>query len=855
MPPVPSNTYSAPSEIFTASMGAPDPGYQPITRKYEFTLGTSAGSPDGFERLMYTVNNQFPGPTIEANQGDTIEVTVHNNLDHPQAIHWHGIRQRGTNHMDGVPGISQCPIAPGATFLYRFTLESEMGTYWYHSHYGNTMADGLVGAFIVHAKNDPWVKTRDYDDERVMFLSDWNDYLSEFIVHRMHNYTEGYKGQGIPTQPDAILINGVGQRDCALAQPDAICLTTKPYELKGKIGSRIRLRLINPGAHGMVRFSIDQHVLQVIEVDDTPIEPLYLKELALDPGQRASVVIHLNRGSQFSSFWIRGGLAAKCVFGGHFITGFAILRYTDFKGDPWSIGSPVTAPWPGLGNGDTLCQDIDELWDVKPKIVEKPPQTAFSVQQMGTSFGQFVDRESHEPFIGFGMNSVNFVNMINDPALAHVEDGIPINGSNVATLVYEYDGVGGADVIINQLDVGLTHPFHIHGRPFHILARGSGEMTPDKVKDIQVNLVNPLYRDTLTIGSRAWALVRIPTDNPGVWPIHCHIGWHLSSGKLGLIVIRPDVVRSFQKPQEWQALCTGDKSEIGPGRRDMMSPPKGYFPPQARAADADMIEYYANAKRQDVVATPASASPTPASFSMNRSVFTLIQGGQTIIGSASIPDPTPTPEPDPAALAAYATITGGSAVTNPTLVPPATVAVTAGAGEGGGGGGGASAFSQSAAPTQVPISAAVPIPSGFAPVAPGIQPEAKPEAGSLEAAFNDPGEVPPTVLVSQGDTPAKAAQAAGVNVGGGGGGSNSSAPAAPSESASASTSSLGAVAPSDVTPPVASIQTPDAAAPSSAAPPPASSAPPPAEAAPSPSPSAPPADGGNNPGDPGFAPN
>ncbi|TXT05089.1 hypothetical protein VHUM_03909 [Vanrija humicola] len=789
---------------------------------------------------MYTINNQFPGPTIEANQGDTIEVTVHNNLDHPQAIHWHGIRQRGTNHMDGVPGISQCPIAPGATFVYRFTLEDEMGTYWYHSHYGNTMADGLSGAFIVHAKNDPWVKGRDYDDERIMFLSDWNDHLSEFMVHRMANYSEGYKGQAIPTQPDAVIINGIGQRECATAQPD------------GKIGSRIRLRLINPGSHGMIRFSIDQHVLQVIEVDDTPIEPLYLKEIALDPGQRASVVIHLNRGSQFSSFWIRGGLGARCIFGGHFIAGFAVLRYTDFKGEPWSIGSPRTAPWPGLGDGETLCQDIDELWDVKPKVVEKPPATAFSVQQMGTSFGQFVDRKTHEPFVGFGMNSVNFVNMINDPALAKVEDGIPINGSNVATLVYEHDGVGGADVIINQLDVGLAHPFHIHGRPFHILARGTGELTPDKVKDIQVNLVNPLYRDTITIGSRAWALVRIPTDNPGVWPIHCHIGWHLSAGKLGLIVIRPDVVRNFDKPQEWKDLCTGPIDEIGPGRRDMSPNVKNYLPPKARAAhNAEMIEYYAIAKRQEVVAS-ASTSATPAAFSMNRSVFTLVQGGQTLVGSADIPDPTPGPEADPAAVAAYATIVGANAVTNPTLVPAATGVVTVAASGAASGALSGEASSQNPAATLVSLSAAIPIPTGFTAVAPGIKPDDKPEAGSLEAAFNDPGEVPPTVLVSQGNTPAQAAAAAGVHVdgAGGSGGSNSTTTATSNSteplasktpaSASATSSPQG-----DVTAPVESTQPPQAAASSA----------PPVEAAPSPSPSAPPADGGSNPGDPGFAPN
>lgn len=67
------------------------------------------------------MNNQFPGPVIEANWGDWIEVTVTNNIpDEGAAIHWHGLLQKNTPYMDGVPGNTQCPIAPGKTFTYRF---------------------------------------------------------------------------------------------------------------------------------------------------------------------------------------------------------------------------------------------------------------------------------------------------------------------------------------------------------------------------------------------------------------------------------------------------------------------------------------------------------------------------------------------------------------------------------------------------------------------------------------------------------------------------------------------------------------------------------------------------------------
>lgn len=69
---------------------------------------------------MILINGQFPGPMIEANWGDYIEVIVHNNITGPEegtSLHWHGMLQKDTPWMDGVPSISQCPIAPGSTFV------------------------------------------------------------------------------------------------------------------------------------------------------------------------------------------------------------------------------------------------------------------------------------------------------------------------------------------------------------------------------------------------------------------------------------------------------------------------------------------------------------------------------------------------------------------------------------------------------------------------------------------------------------------------------------------------------------------------------------------------------------------
>lgn len=93
-------------------------------------------------------NDTYPGPWIEACWGDVLNITVVNNLKYNgTAVHWHGIRQFLTMHMDGVPGVTQCPIAPGDSFSYIINT-TQYGSSWYHSHYSLQYADGLAGPIV-----------------------------------------------------------------------------------------------------------------------------------------------------------------------------------------------------------------------------------------------------------------------------------------------------------------------------------------------------------------------------------------------------------------------------------------------------------------------------------------------------------------------------------------------------------------------------------------------------------------------------------------------------------------------------------------------------------------------------------
>ena len=71
--------------------------------------------------------------------------------------------------MDGVNGVTQCPIAPGDHFVYDFTV-NQYGSSWYHSHYSVQYADGAAGPMTIHGPT-----SADWDEaiHPPLILSDW----------------------------------------------------------------------------------------------------------------------------------------------------------------------------------------------------------------------------------------------------------------------------------------------------------------------------------------------------------------------------------------------------------------------------------------------------------------------------------------------------------------------------------------------------------------------------------------------------------------------------------------------------------------------------------------------------------
>lgn len=178
-----------------------------IIRSYDFTISRGVIAPDGYQTSVLLVNGGYPGPTIEANWGDTIQVTLHNNITGPEegtALHWHGFLQTDTPWEDGVPGVDQCPIAPGKSYTYSFKAEL-YGTSWYHSHYSAQYSGGAIGPIVVYG---PTNKPYDIDIGPVV-LSDWYHTNYNTLVQKT------LAPATAPVKSDNNLINGKNNFNCS----------------------------------------------------------------------------------------------------------------------------------------------------------------------------------------------------------------------------------------------------------------------------------------------------------------------------------------------------------------------------------------------------------------------------------------------------------------------------------------------------------------------------------------------------------------------------------------------------------------------------------------------------------------
>ncbi|KAF9443886.1 multicopper oxidase [Macrolepiota fuliginosa MF-IS2] len=490
-----------------------------IDQTSSVVLSTGGISPDGFTRLASLINVEHPGPVIIANKGDQIKINVLNLLTDPSqergaTIHWHGLFQRGTSYMDGVDGVTQCPIAPGNSFQYAFVAD-QSGTYWYHSHFGVQYCDGIRGALIIYDPSDPLMHLYDFDNETtIITLSEWYHEVASSQV-------------GIVSAADSTLINGKGRYPGGPSASLAVVNVVK--------GKRYRLRLVSISCDPDFMFSIDNHTLTVIEVEGTPVQQYNVTVIQIFAGQRYSVVV--NATQPVDNYWIRalpnsGNRNLSSTFAGG--VNSAILRYQ---------GAPVADP---KSSQQTTQIPLVEA-DLRPSPAiqapgESRPDGADVIFNLDLAFDPIA-------FL-FSINGTSF-QPPSVPVLLQILSGARTAQELLpAGSVYTVQRNQTVQINFPSGLIGGPHPFHLHGHSFSVIrSADNGSYFYN----------NPIVRDVVNIGNTPGDIVaiRFRTDNPGPWILHCHIDFHLVEGLAIVFAEAPDDIASTNPniPVQWEQLC------------------------------------------------------------------------------------------------------------------------------------------------------------------------------------------------------------------------------------------------------------------------------------------------------------
>ncbi|KAL4918819.1 multicopper oxidase [Aspergillus aurantiobrunneus] len=492
-------------------------------------------------------NNTFPGPWIQ--------ITVKNELHYNgTAIHWHGLRQLNHSLMDGVPGVTQCPIAPEKTFTYRFNA-TQYGTSWYHSHYTLQYTDGLLGPLTIHGPtSDNWDFSRD-----PILLGD-HIHASAFERYYQEQFG-GRKGSGVASPPkmQSILVNGRGS---------FAGIVPSRYNTTVKGDKRYLLRLINTSTDTTYIFTIDNHNFTVVEADLVPVKPYITDHLAIGIGQRYHVVLNTwpePQRNNTNEFWIRTIPATHCssfdASNGTFLEVRQGILYYENHTKTW----PETTELPKV-NYDCRDEPFGRLEPVVPWTVPKlstDEKGQYSTPNASVRLGEWLLPEEPHASAGPEVNNWNIMDdpiwvRYGKPTVNNLEPPYPNN-----SVVYEVSADASHHnwnymvIIGNQKTnpgsskggrlVPAAHPIHLHGHDFALLQQSSEPYVNET--SLNPKYTNPPRRDVVLLPRNGFIVIAFRTDNPGAWAVHCHIGWHASAGLAFQILETKDAFKKLMESQ------------------------------------------------------------------------------------------------------------------------------------------------------------------------------------------------------------------------------------------------------------------------------------------------------------------
>jgi FtsP/CotA-like multicopper oxidase with cupredoxin domain len=359
------------------------------------------------ETAVWAYDGVVPGPEIRARQGERLRITVENRLAEETTVHWHGLRV--PNAMDGVPHLTQRPIAPGASFVYEFDVP-DAGTYWYHPHQRSfeQVGRGLYGALIV---DEP--EPVEVDRDVTWLLDDWRLLPDAQISGDFGSFMDASHNGRIG---NTVTINGQIVESFA-----------------ARAGERLRLRLINAANARIFGLEFQGHRPWVIALDGQPVAPHAPDggRVVLGPAMRADLVI-------------------------------------DMSGEPGERFTVADRFYRGLE-----YRLLDLVYDAAPPLRQRPRDVPLRLAANTMPAPDPATAERHEIVFGGGMmgGMMSGGGMMGGMRHAGVWsiNGVAASGHVMAPFLTLQRGR--SCVLAMRNDTAWHHPMHLHGHSFRVIAR------------------------------------------------------------------------------------------------------------------------------------------------------------------------------------------------------------------------------------------------------------------------------------------------------------------------------------------------------------------------------------------------
>lgn len=484
------------------------------THTWYYKTGWVKANPDGVqERDVIGWNDTWPLPTLRVGKGDRINLYLTNGFDDKNtSVHFHGMFQNGSSQMDGPEMVTQCPIPPGETMLYNFTVGDQVGTFWYHSHTKGQLGDGMRAPFIIEDDEYPF----DFDEEVVLSIGDWYHDTSDDLIE---DFMSRFNPTGAEPIPANLLFNDTRNNSWAV-QPNTTYF----------------LRIVNLGGFVTQYLWMEDHEFEVVEVDGIYVEKNTTDMLYITVAQRYGVLVKTKETADKNyAFMSKFDDSMLDVIPDELqLNSTNYIIYDEDKDKPKQY------------TVDSVDDFLDDFY-LTPLNKEKLLDDADMTITIDTIMDNLGNGVNYAFFNNITYTAPKVPTLMTALGAGEYATNELVYGTNTHSYVLQKDDV--VDIVLNNQDTG-RHPFHLHGHVFQLIARGAARdddelpITYAEEEDSVEFPEYPMIRDTVYVEPQSYMVIRFKADNPGVWFFHCHIEWHLIQGLALVLIEAPEAIQS-----------------------------------------------------------------------------------------------------------------------------------------------------------------------------------------------------------------------------------------------------------------------------------------------------------------------